>query len=460
MLSSRRIRRAGTPRSNWWMSPASGARAGCSQTSMRWSDRASCCAFRAPTARARPVCCARCAACRDPIADEVLWCGRPSADDREAFHRELIYLGHAAALKDDLSARENLQSACLLGGVEPTDRDLMSALAAAGLRQREHLPARSLSQGQRRRVSLARLLLGADACCGCSTSRSTRSTAAANEWLIGVLTAQLRAGRHRGADQPPAGGDRPVVRPGGARAVNAPTPAAAPTTAERRSASTLGVMRRRVRARPAPGDAPPRRHGGCPVLLRDRREPVPARRRARSRRCCARWRPGVVWVAALLASMLSLGRLFADDHQDGTLEQLLLSVCPLPLIVLRKMAAHWLCSGLPLTLVAPLLALQFDLPAESIGVLVAVAADRHATAQPDRWHRRGADGGRARRRRAVVAAGAAVVCAGADLRRRRGRCGRGRLAGRCPLFAARGDAGAGAVRGTDRRRRSPADRLE
>lgn len=80
--------------------------------------------------------------------------------------------------------------------------------------------------------------------------------------------------------------------------------------------------------------------------------------------------PGVVWVAALLASMLSLGRLFADDHADGTLEQLLLSVCPLPLIVLSKMAAHWLCSGLMLSLVAPLLALQFDLPGEAIGVLL------------------------------------------------------------------------------------------
>jgi len=79
---------------------------------------------------------------------------------------------------------------------------------------------------------------------------------------------------------------------------------------------------------------------------------------------------GVVWVAALLASMLSLGRLFADDHADGTLEQLLLSVCPLPLIVLSKMAAHWLCSGLMLSLVAPLLALQFDLPGQAIGVLL------------------------------------------------------------------------------------------
>lgn len=79
---------------------------------------------------------------------------------------------------------------------------------------------------------------------------------------------------------------------------------------------------------------------------------------------------GVLWVAALLASMLSLGRLFADDHADGTLEQLMLSVCPLPLIVLSKMAAHWLCSGLMLSLVAPLLALQFDLPGEASGVLL------------------------------------------------------------------------------------------
>lgn len=79
--------------------------------------------------------------------------------------------------------------------------------------------------------------------------------------------------------------------------------------------------------------------------------------------------PGVVWVAALLASMLSLARLFADDHQDGTLEQLLLSSTPLPLLVLSKMAAHWLTSGLLLALASPLLALQFDLSGGAIAVL-------------------------------------------------------------------------------------------
>ncbi len=80
--------------------------------------------------------------------------------------------------------------------------------------------------------------------------------------------------------------------------------------------------------------------------------------------------PGVVWVAALLSSMLSLTRLFADDHQDGTLEQLLLSAHPLAFLALGKIAAHWMCSGLLLVLVAPLLALQFDLSPSACGVLV------------------------------------------------------------------------------------------
>jgi heme exporter protein B len=81
--------------------------------------------------------------------------------------------------------------------------------------------------------------------------------------------------------------------------------------------------------------------------------------------------PGVIWVAALLASMLSLARLFADDFQDGTLEQMLLSGHPLAFLVLGKIIAHWLASGLLLALVSPLLALQFDLSVASTGVLLA-----------------------------------------------------------------------------------------
>ena len=79
--------------------------------------------------------------------------------------------------------------------------------------------------------------------------------------------------------------------------------------------------------------------------------------------------PGVLWVAALLATMLSLPRLFADDYRDGTLEQLALAPHPLGLVVLGKVIAHWLVSGLPLTLLAPVLGLQFDLANDALWIL-------------------------------------------------------------------------------------------
>ncbi len=79
---------------------------------------------------------------------------------------------------------------------------------------------------------------------------------------------------------------------------------------------------------------------------------------------------GVVWVAALLATMLSLGRMFLYDFLDGTLEQILLAPQPLAIVVLGKVAAHWLVSGVPLVLISPLLGLQFGLSGEAIGLLM------------------------------------------------------------------------------------------
>ena len=79
--------------------------------------------------------------------------------------------------------------------------------------------------------------------------------------------------------------------------------------------------------------------------------------------------PGVIWVAALLSSLLSLRRLFESDHADGTLEQILLGAAPLGVVVLAKAAAHWLASGLPLVAIAPVIALQYDLPAVLYPVL-------------------------------------------------------------------------------------------
>ena len=81
--------------------------------------------------------------------------------------------------------------------------------------------------------------------------------------------------------------------------------------------------------------------------------------------------PGAIWVAALLATLLSMERLFRSDFEDGSLEHLLLSPHSLPLLVLGKVVAHWLITGLPLILVSPLLGVLLHLPAEAIAALPA-----------------------------------------------------------------------------------------
>ena len=80
--------------------------------------------------------------------------------------------------------------------------------------------------------------------------------------------------------------------------------------------------------------------------------------------------PGLVWVAALLAVLLSLDGLFRSDFEDGSLEQWVLSPHPLPLLVLAKVLAHWIFSGLALVLLAPLLALMLGLPSHCLPVLL------------------------------------------------------------------------------------------
>lgn len=80
--------------------------------------------------------------------------------------------------------------------------------------------------------------------------------------------------------------------------------------------------------------------------------------------------PGVVWVAALLATLLSLNSLFLSDYEDGSLDQLLLSPHPLPLLGLGKAVAHWLLSGLPLVVLSPLIAMTYRMPPDVVGVMM------------------------------------------------------------------------------------------
>jgi len=84
--------------------------------------------------------------------------------------------------------------------------------------------------------------------------------------------------------------------------------------------------------------------------------------------------PGVVWVCALLAAMLSVTQMFATDLQDGSLEQMLRAPQPLVAIVAGKVLAHWLTTGLPLVLAAPLIGLLFGMQAPAIGMLAATLA--------------------------------------------------------------------------------------
>jgi heme exporter protein A len=113
----------------------------------------------------------------------------------EAFGRELVYIGHAAGLKDDFSPLENLEFACRLGGDNPARPQALAALQAAGLSGFEQVPARRLSQGQRRRATLARLALADAAPLWVLDEPFNALDAAAADWLQVLLSAHLqRAG--------------------------------------------------------------------------------------------------------------------------------------------------------------------------------------------------------------------------------------------------------------------------
>lgn len=94
-----------------------------------------------------------------PAFGEIRWFSENVAAERESFHADLTYLGHMPAVKDELTAVENLQFACRLSGEIPAPENVESALAHLGLSHCKDLPVKLLSQGQRRRVGLARLLI-------------------------------------------------------------------------------------------------------------------------------------------------------------------------------------------------------------------------------------------------------------------------------------------------------------
>jgi len=126
-----------------------------------------------------------------PTEGQVLWYGKPLASQRDVFGHNLVYLGHAAALKDELSPLENLLDACALGGHAPDVLAALAALKGAGLRGHERTSARGLSQGQRRRSALARLALSSSAPLWILDEPFNALDSAASAWLTGLIEAHL-----------------------------------------------------------------------------------------------------------------------------------------------------------------------------------------------------------------------------------------------------------------------------
>ena len=129
-----------------------------------------------------------------PASGEVLWSGQPIAVLKEEFGRQLVYLGHASALKDDLTAAENLQVACQLGGLTVTRQQVGAALQQAGLGAHVRAAVRLLSQGQRRRVALARLVLAQRVPLWVLDEPFNALDTTATEWLRSLIAGHLAQG--------------------------------------------------------------------------------------------------------------------------------------------------------------------------------------------------------------------------------------------------------------------------
>ncbi len=124
----------------------------------------------------------------------VRWRGEDVRRLREYYSRELVYLGHAPAVKDDLTAAENLEVACALAGIPAPRASVRRALASLGLAGCEDLPARVLSQGQRRRTALARLVLSPSVPLWVLDEPFTALDAAATGYVCGLVAGHVERG--------------------------------------------------------------------------------------------------------------------------------------------------------------------------------------------------------------------------------------------------------------------------
>ena len=277
---------------------------------------------------------------------EVLWAGEDALADLPTHGLRLAYLGHQDALKLGLTAVENLALWARIPRARRADA-IEVALAAVGLEDLAHLPARMLSAGQRRRVAIARLLVS-DAMLWL-LDEPTTALDTASVGRLGRLAAAASCGGRDGDCRDASrsalarcGGGQPLVIGGMWRIL-----AREVRLSLRHGADTVAVLLFFVLA----AGLFPLAVGPEPALL-------------------GRLAPGTIWVCALLAALLPLDRLFGADFEDGSLDQLLLSGLPPSLMALAKAAAHWVTTGLPLLVVAGPVAIMLRMPPGAIGPLL------------------------------------------------------------------------------------------
>ena len=324
-----------------------------------------------------------------PAEGEIFWRGEPILKAAQDFWRELCYIGHRNGVKDDLSVMENVLINARIASLSCTPEAARAALAAVGLSDYEDVPAGQLSQGQRRRVALARLWLSESVPLWILDEPFTALDVKGVARLADLVSKHVAEGgvvmlvTHQEVPVDPK--HLFVIEP-------------ERWAPKRRSAGALsrggeggcGSCRSRKRCQGLKSGDAKMFNLFMTILKRDltlslRRKsdlaqvifffavvvtlvPLGVGAETNILRSIA---PGVVWVAALLAALLSLPRMFATDHEDGTLEQMLVAAEPVPVIVVAKVAAHWIVTGVPMTIFATIFGVMFDLELDVTLVMVA-----------------------------------------------------------------------------------------
>ena len=260
------------------------------------------------------------------------------------------YVGHLNAVKASFSVRENLAFWAEFLGEDGASLD--RALAAFGLGALAELPAGLLSAGQKRKLALSRLFAASRPIWLLDEPQVSLDTASV-KLLDAAIEGSSRGRRHRARGEPHAARDQ--IR----------AEARAWRQGARRVSAALALLRRDVKLAFREGGAIGVALGFYLVVVA-----ITPLGLGPDLNLLSRIAPGMLWVALLLAALLSADRIFHNDYEDGALDVLITGPLPLPLVAAIKSLAHWLTTGVPLALLAPLLGLLLNLPLQAIPLLV------------------------------------------------------------------------------------------